>query len=942
MSNGARRRLATACGFAIALGILLPPTAVPEASGVTPSITATPSTNLLQEDTVTVTGSGFGAGSIVTIEWCPDHNPRCRFGSNGRVDGTGHLEVDTFAEFRTVDAAGNPSDCRSEGCFIRASQVVGASTVTATARVTFDPTQPVLPPQTFRVSPATALADHDTVHVTGTGFEGYTTVSQCALSHATCRAASAEPEPDDVGSFALDYEVRRFITGRDITPIDCAAIPCVLYAESPNTPVANLTARISFDPTAPYEPLPTISVTPHSNLPVDAPALVTGSHFAPNERVDATECVLDSVFGPCVVLFALSADSAGTVSGPATLHRLLSRYGQPPTDCAAAGVRCGVSLRGLASGSVASTVITFDPGVPLPSMTVDPDTALPFRGTTTVHGRHLVPNTSYDAVECATGLAQPACGATARGTSDGSGNLDLAVPFRRRLTSFTVSELGITSFRYDCTAAGITCSVSLRPTAGGLALTAPITFDPSAPIPPPPTMTVTPSRDLAVRQTVSVRGAGFVPDSSVSLTQCESRLTQFGTQVCVGAVQARSDASGRIDTTVTVRKVISTGILSGTDCSTAVGTCVLRATTGGFPPDTTETAQVDLGFDPTALPPPDPPMTVTPSTDLTDGQTVTVTGSGFAPSTRIGLAMCKAGTTFSLLDCEITNPTWFTDDASGAFTHTYAVRAHLTTGHGAVDCSAAPSTCVLAAVNLNDYSESARTPVTFRPESGPTPAVSAVSRSITEPTGTSHSTKVDLVLSAPTDHVVRVHWQTATDGTATGTLDYRTVVDDVVEFLPGQTRVTVRVDIVGDTTDEADEWFPIRLSYPFGATVGPEGRVTIRDDDPPPAVRVGGTTVRETDGLQFALVPVTLNAPSGRPVSVRFATHQYTARAGRDFVDTTGTLVIPAGRTRARIAVVVLGDAAHERPEGLLVTIDDPVHATIADSASVLTIHDDD
>lgn len=940
MHIGIHRLLGTACGVAIALGVLFAPAAVPGANAVTPSITATPSTNLVQEDTVTVTGSGFGSGGYVTIEWCPDHNPRCRFGYNGIVDASGHFEVDTFAEFRTVDASGSPSDCRTEGCFIRASQVVGANTLTATTHVTFDPSQQPLPPQTFRVSPATGLADHDTVHVTGTGIEGFTTVDQCAFSRAHCRSVSSEAEIAPDGSFALDYEVRRFITGRDVAPIDCAAVPCVLLAESPDTPVSNLTAPISFDPAAPYDPLPTISVTPNANLGVETPALVAGSHFAPTERVYATECVLGSVFGPCAVLFSLPADSSGSVSGAATLHRQLSEFGQAPTDCAATGVRCGVVLRGVASGSVVSTVITFDPGVALPSMTVDPSTGLPFRGTVTVRGRHLVPNTTYDAVECATGLGQSACGTTARGTSDGSGKLDLGVSVRRRLTSFTVNELGITYFRYDCTAAGITCSVRLVPTAGGIALTAPITFDPNAPIPPPPSMTVTPSRDLGVRQSVSVSGSGFLPDSPVTLSQCESRLSPLGIQTCVGTVQARSDASGRLATTMTVRKVITTGILSGTDCSTAVGTCVLRATTGGFAADATETAQVNLGFDPAALPPPSPPVTVTPTTDLTDGQTVHVTGSGFAPSTLIGLAMCRAGTTFSLLDCEISNPTWFTDDAAGAFTHDYAVRSHLRTGHGTVDCSAAPRTCVLAAVNTNDYSEFSLTPVSFRPESGPTPVVSVRSRSITEPTGTNHSTKIDLVLSEPTDHVVRVAWVTG-DGTAIGGSDFD-VRSGTAEFLPGQTKVTVRVPVIGDPFDEPNEWFAVNMFSPSGATLGSNARITILDDDPGPRLRVRSTTVREGDGTITARIPVTLDIRSERDVAVDFVTHHLTARAGTDYVRTRGTVVIPRGHTTGYIQIPIIGDRAHERSEQFLVDLDDATNATIADGEAFLTIHDDD
>ena len=45
----------------------------------------------------------------------------------------------------------------------------------------------------------------------------------------------------------------------------------------------------------------------------------------------------------------------------------------------------------------------------------------------------------------------------------------------------------------------------------------------------------------------------------------------------------------------------------------------------------------------------------------------------------------------------------------------------------------------------------------------------------------------------------------------------------------------------------------------LGATSGPDARITIRDDDPPRTVRVADASVRETDGLRFAQVPVRLS-----------------------------------------------------------------------------------
>src|SRR4029079_1796138 len=62
-----------------------------------------------------------------------------------------------------------------------------------------------------------------------------------------------------------------------------------------------------------------------------------------------------------------------------------------------------------------------------------------------------------------------------------------------------------------------------------------------------------------------------------------------------------------------------------------------------------------------------------------------------------------------------------------------------------------------------------------------------------------------------------------------------------------------------------------------GAGTGLE-RVSVHlrcDPTTSPTVRVGSTTVRETDGPQFAQIPVTLNAQSASPVSVHFTIYGF-------------------------------------------------------------------
>ena len=688
------------------------------APALAPAITATPDTGLFQEDQVTVGGSGFVANGIAVVEFCPDHNPTCRYAATTNVDSTGAFSVDVAAEFHTLDASGAPSDCNTEGCFVRASEVDGTATQSATTPIAFDPTQASLPPQTLTVVPTDALHDHDTVHASGNGFEP-SDVQQCALSEGVCRFVGVEPTFAPDGSFTADLEVRRFITRPNRDPVDCTTTPCVILAESLGTPIANLTAPVTFDPTAPFSPLPTMSVTPNANLQLESVATIDGHNFLPGETVRAQECKFDSVFGPCRDISAstLSTDPTGSITFAATLHRLIpDQFGTPTsTNCADPTITCGVQVHGMTSGDIVSTTITFDPGLALPSMTVDPATDLPFRGFVAVHGHHLLANTAYSSAECAgAGSTRPvACAPSARGTSNGAGDLDLLVPIRRRLTTYTASVDGYALTRYDCTDAQVTCRVGLAPATGGDSLHADITFDPLAPIPPPRTISVVPALDLGARQLVTVTGSGFLPDSPVALTECDSGPARFGIAFCVGSDQTRSDAAGNITTTAIVRKLLSQGFGTPTDCSLTVGACVLRVGTPGIAADPTESTDAPLGFDPDSGPTPHPPVTVSPTTGLVDGQTVNVEGSGFTADSLIGIAMCRAGTTFSLLDCEITNPVWFPDDASGAFSHAYNVRTHITTGHGAVDCTVAARTCSLVVVNAGDYSEFSPTPVTF-------------------------------------------------------------------------------------------------------------------------------------------------------------------------------------------------------------------------------------
>jgi hypothetical protein len=163
-------------------------------------------------------------------------------------------------------------------------------------------------------------------------------------------------------------------------------------------------------------------------------------------------------------------------------------------------------------------------------------------------------------------------------------------------------------------------------------------------------------------------------------------------------------------------------------------------------------------------------------------------------------------------------------------------------------------------------------------------------------------------------------------------------------FAPGETTKTITVAVRGNTRDEPDRTFVVRLFAVRGATVVKgRGVGTIIDDDPPPALSINDVSVSEGDwGLTRANFTVSLSATSGRVVRVHWATADGTAVAGRDYLSRRGELVFQPGETKKALAVFVLGDLRDEPDTKFSVRLFEAANATIAKAQGVGTIVDDD
>ena len=87
-------------------------------------------------------------------------------------------------------------------------------------------------------------------------------------------------------------------------------------------------------------------------------------------------------------------------------------------------------------------------------------------------------------------------------------------------------------------------------------------------------------------------------------------------------------------------------------------------------------------------------------------------------------------------------------------------------------------------------------------------------------------------------------------------------------------------------------------------------------------------------GTKNAIFTITLSAPLTMPVSVGYFTANGTAKAGSDYIATSGTATIPAGQTRSSISVPINGDPLNEADETFFVNLTNATGAAISGAPS--------
>ena len=199
-----------------------------------------------------------------------------------------------------------------------------------------------------------------------------------------------------------------------------------------------------------------------------------------------------------------------------------------------------------------------------------------------------------------------------------------------------------------------------------------------------------------------------------------------------------------------------------------------------------------------------------------------------------------------------------------------------------------------------------------------------------------------VTLSNPSTHVVSVRYA-AVSGAATRGRDFA-AASGLLRFAPGETTKTITVRVLPDRLDEDDENFFVNLSAPVNAAISQgQGIGRILDNDPLPALSISDVARAEGNASSApALFKVRLSAPSGRPVSVQFATAPGSAIAGVDFIATYGILVFAPGKTLLTIPVRIIGDTLPETNETFFLNLSNPIAATLANDQGICTIVNND
>lgn len=327
---------------ALAAGTVVP--ASGQEAAPTPVIHATPTTDLVDGQVVTVDGTGWPPRDSfrhLGIHLCPADEDQCdrlATGFEAEADGTFHREVHARTVFEAFD--GTTIDCRAVACHL----LVDESTTHPRVRVplTFDPDAPLLPDPVLAVTPDQDLIRDQPVTLHGTGFfpDEPLLLTICAPGLDPFSCAGLPVQADGSGELATTATPRIFQLQWH-GGYDCRSEPfCSFSVLDPNDRALRASAPQHLRPDGDE----VITVTPTDGLAENATVTVHASGL--NEAYDGwvAQCWHDPAFhqpwATCAtdkVPFTVGPSREHTARYPVRRHITITRANDGVTievDCA--------------------------------------------------------------------------------------------------------------------------------------------------------------------------------------------------------------------------------------------------------------------------------------------------------------------------------------------------------------------------------------------------------------------------------------------------------------------------------------------------------------------------------------------------------------------------------------------------------------------------------
>lgn len=346
-----------------------------------PVVAVTPSSDLIDGQTVRLTGSGFEPQEWVWLEQCGVDGAEqgCRYLGEAEVDLAGVL--DTSARVRTTVAGSGPPgsrvDCRSATAVCQVEARADGWRDPDPVPLHFDPVGVLLPPPVLTVAPTTDLVDGQVVQVIGSGLDpwSYLNARQCGPTGvdgwSRCRWLGFDGlEADGTGALQDELSVRAVFTsmfGGDDALVDCRVEACWLQLSGNDVDVS---VPLTFDPDAALLPPPTVTVEPAAGILDGQTVAVTLTGFEPGgwPRVEVCQVGTDR----CDPSASVSPEIE--LAGPTVVE--LQVFGafptyEEPVDCRQAP-GCEIRVNDGLFGGDFAVPISFGPPPPSRGRFIDP------------------------------------------------------------------------------------------------------------------------------------------------------------------------------------------------------------------------------------------------------------------------------------------------------------------------------------------------------------------------------------------------------------------------------------------------------------------------------------------------------------------------------------------------------------------------------------------